>query len=85
MLVELIGTCAAILTTVSFLPQVIKTWRSRSAADLSMAMLLTFSLGLFLWAIYGLCLGSVPIIAANTITLGLTGSILWFKLRFQRG
>jgi MtN3 and saliva related transmembrane protein len=78
-----LGTVAGILTTAAFVPQVVKTWKTRSAADLSLAMILTFWLGIFLWLIYGLCIGAVPIIVANAVTLVLEGSILWFKLRFK--
>jgi MtN3 and saliva related transmembrane protein len=79
----LIGFIAGGLTTISFLPQVVKTARSRSARDLSESMLLVFLIGLVLWTIYGLQVGSLPIIAANVITIGLVGAILAMKVRFN--
>jgi MtN3 and saliva related transmembrane protein len=82
-LTTLIGFLAGGLTTLSFLPQVVKTARSRSARDLSGSMLLVFLIGLVLWTIYGLQVGSLPIIAANVITIGLVGAILAMKVRFN--
>jgi MtN3 and saliva related transmembrane protein len=82
-LTTLIGFIAGGLTTASFLPQVVKTARSRSARDLSESMLLVFLVGLVLWTIYGLQVGSLPIIAANVITIGLVGAILGMKVRFN--
>ena len=80
---EIVGTAAGILTTVSFLPQVIKTYRSRSAADLSLGMFSLFTLGVFLWTVYGICISKPPIYIANGITLALAGSLLFAKFRFK--
>ncbi len=80
-LVDLIGYLAGSLTTVAFLPQVIKTWRSRSAQDLSLAMLAIFTTGVFCWLLYGITLGRWPIIIPNIVTLVLTSAILFFKLK----
>jgi len=74
--IELIGSLAGILTTVSFIPQVVKTWRSGS-----LFMFLLFSLGVLLWLIYGLAIDSRPVVIANAITLVLAFSILVMKLR----
>jgi len=79
--ITLIGLAAAFCTTIAFLPQVIKTWCTRSTGDLSLAMFLVFTSGIFLWLVYGLIIGDVPLIAANGITLVLSGTILYFKLR----
>lgn len=84
MLTELIGTLAATLTTLSFLPQVAKTWRSRSAADFSWIWLVAFAAGLALWLIYGIALASLPLIAANGITLSLVLMIVFVKWREDR-
>jgi len=81
--ITLIGFLAGGFTTASFLPQVVKTARSRSARDISEAMLLVFLAGLALWTVYGVEVGSAPIIAANLITMGLVGAILGMKLRFR--
>ena len=80
--IDLIETVAGVMTTIAFLPQVVKTWRSQSAEDISLLMFLIFSLGVFLWMLYGIGLGSLPIVIANGITLLLAGSILVMKLRF---
>jgi MtN3 and saliva related transmembrane protein len=81
MLVETIGTLAATLTTLSFLPQVVKTWRTRSAADLSWLWLTSFALGLILWLVYGAAIGSLPLVVANGITLSLVSAIALIKWR----
>ena len=79
--ITLIGLAAAFCTTIAFLPQVIKTWRTRSTGDISLAMFLVFTTGIFLWLVYGLIIGDVPLITANGITFVLSGTILYFKLR----
>ena len=80
--VTLIGLGAAFCTTIAFLPQVIRTWRTRSTKDLSLSMFLVFTTGIFLWLVYGLILRDVPLIAANGTTFVLSGTILYFKLRY---
>ena len=80
-MIETIGSFAAFLTTFSFLPQVIKTWRSGSAADFSWIWVTSFAAGVFLWLIYGLNLHSWPIIAANFVTLILVLLIAGVKWR----
>lgn len=79
--VELVGFAAAALTTASFLPQALKTWRSRDTAGLSLGMYGMFTLGIALWFCYGLLLGSWPMIIANLVTLSLSLLILALKLR----
>lgn len=76
------GLVAGALTTIAFLPQLIQTWKSRSAKDVSLGMFLIFTTGVLLWVIYGLMIQSLPIIAANTVTLVLAGAILVLKLRY---
>lgn len=80
--VNLLGLVAGTLTTIAFLPQLLKTWESRSAKDISLSWIVTFSSGISLWLIYGLCIGALPVILANGITLVLTSVILVFKLKF---
>jgi MtN3 and saliva related transmembrane protein len=82
-MVTLLGIVAGTLTTVAFLPQLLKTWRSRSAKDISMSWLATFTTGIFLWLVYGMCIQSLPVIVANAVTLVLTLIILYFKLTFS--
>lgn len=79
--ITLIGLAAAFCTTIAFLPQVIRTWRTRSTRDLSLSMFLVFTTGIFLWLVYGLILRDIPLIAANGTTFVLSGTILYFKLR----
>lgn len=81
--VTLIGLLAGTLTTIAFIPQLQQTWRTRSANDVSLGMLLTFIIGVFLWLIYGLMLDALPIILANLITLVLTLAILILKVRYR--
>jgi len=80
--VDLVGGLAGTLTTIAFIPQVVKTWRSGSAEDISLFMFLLFSTGVLLWLIYGVAIQSVPVVAANSITLLLAVSILVLKIRF---
>ncbi len=81
---DLLGHVAAALTTFCFLPQLIRTWRSRSARDLSVAMLFLFSIGVAFWLIYGIRLRAWPIIWANAVTLVLAGAVLGLAFQFQR-
>lgn len=80
-MVDVIGTVAGIMTTLAFVPQVVKTWRTRSTRDISLGMWLLFWLGVALWTVYGALLAAWPIIVANTLTLVLAGIILAIKLR----
>ncbi|MFH0901804.1 MAG: SemiSWEET transporter [Pseudomonadota bacterium] len=82
MLLTILGLVAGALTTASFLPQVVRTLRTRSARDISLAMFVLFSAGVALWLVYGILLGAAPIIAANGVTLALALAILAMKLRF---
>ena len=81
--IQILGLVAGSLTTAAFLPQVIKTWKSRSAKDLSLGMFLLFCLGVALWLIYGFIVRDIPVIAANFVTLMLALTLLIFKLRFR--
>ncbi len=79
----ILGLVAAALTTFSFLPQLLKTWRTKSAKDVSYIMLICFNIGIFLWLIYGLYLSALPIILANGMTLIFNLIILWLKIRYR--
>lgn len=81
--VEILGLLAGALTTVSFLPQVVKTWKTRSAKDLSLGMFLIFWMGVILWLTYGILIEDTPIIVANALTLTLASVILYFKFTFK--
>jgi MtN3 and saliva related transmembrane protein len=82
--VNAIGLAAAVCTTVAFIPQLVRVWRLRSAREISTIMFSVFSLGTFLWLVYGICLRALPIILANAISLVLALAILALKLRFDR-
>lgn len=77
-----IGSIAATLTTTAFIPQVWQVWRTRHTHDISLGMYAIFTSGVAMWLIYGLSLGSWPIIVANSITLMLAGAVLVMKIRF---
>ena len=82
--VNVIGLAAATCTTISFVPQLVRVWRLRSAREISLIMFSVFSLGVFLWLLYGIFIHALPIILANAITLVLSLAILALKLRFDR-
>lgn len=77
--VTALGLIAGSLTTLSFAPQVIRAWRTRSTADLSFAMLVVFLAGILLWLVYGVVREDLAIIAANAITAVLIGLLLTIK------
>lgn len=80
--VEAVGAAAATLTTVSFVPQAWLTWRTRDVSGISVGMYSAFALGVALWLLYGVLIGSWPIIVANVITLTLALAILVMRLRY---
>ena len=65
------------------MPQVLRVWRTRSTRDISLRMFLVLVTGLSLWLTYGVTKGEPPIVIANSITLTLAGTILFFKLRHR--
>ena len=81
--VELVGFAAATLTTIAFVPQAIKTYRTRDTRSISLGMYSVFTIGIAFWFCYGLLLGSWPMILSNIVTLGLAGGILLMKLRYK--
>lgn len=80
-LVGIIGVSAGTLTTIAFLPQVVKAWRTRSTRDVSLNMYLVLFIGIALWLLYGLLRADPPLILANAVTLLLAGAVLALKLR----
>jgi MtN3 and saliva related transmembrane protein len=79
--IEVLGLAAGALTTTAYLPQAVRTLRSGSARDLSLAMLLLLITGIVLWLAYGALAGLTAVVVANAATLLLTLPILWVKLR----
>jgi MtN3 and saliva related transmembrane protein len=82
LVVEGVGSAAAILTTVCWLPQALHVIRHRDTRAISFGSYLAFAIGVALWLLYGIFLGKLPLIAANTVTLSLLLVILAMKLRF---
>lgn len=80
--ITIIGLAAGTLTTIAFVPQLTKTWKSRSAKDISLGMFLIFCSGVFLWLLYGILIDALPIILANTVTLILSSAILVLKIKY---
>ncbi len=82
--ITLVGSVSAALTTAAFVPQVARVWRLRDATDISFSTFAIFSVGLVGWVGYGVLVSSVPIVAANAITLVLALAILALKVKFDR-
>ncbi len=78
-----LGLIAGALTTAAFIPQVVKIWKSRHTQDISLGMFAIFSIGVFLWLLYGIQLDALPVILSNGVTLLLSLTILFFKLRYK--
>ena len=81
--IDVLGFIAATLTTLAFLPQLLKTWQTKSAGDVSFLMLSSFSIGVFLWLLYGIFIQSWPVIVANFLTLIFNLLILSLKIRYE--
>ena len=82
--IDLFGPLAALLTTIAFLPQVYKTWNTKSADDVSLITLILFITGLICWIIYGLKINSIPILVANIITFIFNFAILILKITYSK-
>jgi MtN3 and saliva related transmembrane protein len=83
-LIRALGYLAGTITTISFLPQVLRSWRTRSTGDLSMSWLIAFISGVSLWLVYGIMLREPPIVAANAVTLALSLTLLWLRVGGKR-
>jgi MtN3 and saliva related transmembrane protein len=80
---EVLGFLAAILTTVAFIPQVVKVYKTKETKSISLSMYMVFSVGVLLWFIYGFYLNSLPMILANGITLLSSIYILFMKIKYK--
>ena len=80
--IEILGLVAGTITSITFVPQVIKIWKTKSAKDLSMTMLLLLMLGVILWLAYGLLVMDAAIIYTNSMVLVMSFILLFFKLRY---
>jgi MtN3 and saliva related transmembrane protein len=81
--INVLGLIAGTLTTIAFLPQLHKTWTSKSAKDVSSVMMITFCIGVFLWFVYGLAIHAMPVVVSNAVTLVLALLILVLKIRYK--
>lgn len=77
-----VGLAAGFLTTIAFVPQVAKIWKTKSAKDVSLPTFIAFTVGVGLWLAYGILQSEIPIIVWNAVTLVLAGAILAMKLKF---
>jgi len=80
---EIIGLLAAVLTTSAYVPQAYKTWKTKSAGNISLTMYVAMFIGIILWLIYGIHLNSLAMILANSVTAVLTIIIIIFKLKYK--
>lgn len=80
--VTTLGLIAGTLTTIAFIPQIVKAWQSKSTSDLSWGMVTTFSTGVLLWLIYGIWIDSLPVILANAVTFILQLGIVTLKIKY---
>ena len=78
---DLIGSAAGALTTIAFIPQVVKAWRTKSVDDLSLGMLAAFTTGVALWTLYGVATHALPLIITNGVTFGLALMLLVMKIQ----
>jgi len=81
--IQILGMLAGTITSITFLPQVIKVWKSRSAKDLSLVMLVLLMIGVSLWLVYGLVIVDGAIIYTNSMVLLMTLILLFFKLKYK--
>ena len=81
--IQILGLVAGTITSITFLPQVIKIWQTKSAKDLSLMMMLLLMLGVILWLTYGLLVKDAAIIYTNSMVLGMSLVMLFFKLKFK--
>ena len=81
--ITILGLVAASLTTISFLPQAIKTIRTKQTRDISLLMYTVITIGILLWLIYGAFIGDLPLIAANTITFIFAAVVLMYKIKYK--
>ncbi len=80
--IDLLGTIAALITSLCWLPQTLKILRERQTAGISLATNAVFASGVFLWLVYGVLIGSWPVIGANAVTLAFVLAIVALKLRY---
>jgi MtN3 and saliva related transmembrane protein len=82
--IEIAGHTGAFLSSITFIPQVYKTWQTRSVRDLSLSMMLIVFLSTLIWLVYGVALNLLPVIICNAIICGLSLLLIYFKFRFGK-
>lgn len=82
--IVILGLIAGTITSITFVPQVIKIWKTRSAKDLSVAMLILLLLGVCMWLVYGILIKDIAIIYTNSMVLAMGLLMLYFKWRFNK-
>lgn len=82
--IEILGYVSATLTTIAFIPQILKTLKTKSAKDVSMGMFALFSTGVFLWIIYGFLTGSKPVFIANIVIFCLALTQIILKIKYDK-
>lgn len=80
--IAVLGFIAGTLTTASFFPQVLKTIKIKETKDLSLSMYIVLATGIFMWTVYGILIGSVPVILANAVSFILATIILILKVKY---
>ncbi len=82
--IDIVGYTGSLLTSITFIPQVYKSWQTRSVGDLSIWMILIVITSTTVWLLYGFAINSGPVISANIVVLILSLLLLYFKLTFKR-
>ncbi|PIQ48733.1 MAG: hypothetical protein COW03_08950 [Cytophagales bacterium CG12_big_fil_rev_8_21_14_0_65_40_12] len=82
--IEVMGLLGALLSSLTFIPQVVRTWQIKSAGDLSMGMLLIVFSSTIVWLVYGFALNLLPVIIANGIIFILSLVLIYFKIKFKK-
>ncbi len=82
--IEYIGYAGSFLTSITFVPQVYKSWQSKSVGDLSSWMIVILLTSTVLWLVYGFLISSGPVIVANTIVLSISMLLMYFKITFKK-
>lgn len=83
-IIDILGYVSATFTTIAFLPQIIKTIRTKSAKDVSMGMFVFFTTGVFLWIIYGVLTNTMPLIIANSVIFCLSLIQIILKIKYDK-
>ncbi len=82
---DILGYAAGAITSLTFLPQVIKTWKDKSAKDVSLMMFIIAAINEVMWIIYGVLLNNWVIILTNAIVLAMSLTMIFLKLKYSRG